>query len=296
MGVEYSDSGLATLVATPLSAATRVGLGLLSLLAGADSFGSLLVDLPLEPTDEAPLGLVLGGKDRSLGLNVMSFIQTGVKNAVAPDFVSLKEPLLLWDLLVDRLRSLAFFLSSSLCLACVSNLIWDSSNPWSRLFVGSPHTSLVRTDPSYCLVPGCLLGRLAFDPAGRLAGLGLSSGSTAGPAGGAAEDRLPAPIDNFFWMDFTPPVIFDNLDFFLNSTSGSSAVGGGCLFSAGGGGLDPLFPGFLASLRGETDLMAFLWEFWAGIFPPALGIAPVVSHAGSSRVGGGPAGGKGSTC
>ena len=117
MGVEYSDSGLATRVATPLSAATRVGLGLLSLLAGADSTGSRLVDLPLEPAEEAPLGLVLGGRDRSLGLNAMSFMKAGVKNAVADDFTPLdilKEPLLLWDLLVDKLRSLAFFLSSSL--------------------------------------------------------------------------------------------------------------------------------------------------------------------------------------
>ena len=62
-----------------LSAATRVGLGLLSLLAGADSTGSRLVDLPLEPAEEAPLGLVLGGKDCSLGLNLgISFMKAGV--------------------------------------------------------------------------------------------------------------------------------------------------------------------------------------------------------------------------
>ena len=87
MGVEYSDSGLATLVATPLSAATLVGLGLLSLLAGADSTGSRLVDLPLEPAEEALLGLVLGGRDCSLGLNAgISFLQAGVKKAVAAVF------------------------------------------------------------------------------------------------------------------------------------------------------------------------------------------------------------------
>ena len=99
MGVEYSDSGLATLVATPLSAATRVGLGLRSLLAGADSTGSRLVDLPLEPAEEAPLSLVLGGKDCSLGLNLgISFLQAGVKKAVAAVFTPLgilKELLLL---------------------------------------------------------------------------------------------------------------------------------------------------------------------------------------------------------
>ena len=98
MGVEYSDSGLATLVATPLSAATRVGLGLRSLLAGADSTGSRLVDLPLEPAEEAPLSLVLGGRDCSLGLNAMSFMKAGLKNAVADFFIplgNLKEFLLL---------------------------------------------------------------------------------------------------------------------------------------------------------------------------------------------------------
>ena len=109
---------MATLVATPLSAATRVGLGLLSLLAGADSTGSRLVDLPLEPAEEAPLGLVLGGKDCSLGLNLgISFMKAGVKKACADCFIpldNLKELLLLWDLLLDRLRSLAFLLSSSL--------------------------------------------------------------------------------------------------------------------------------------------------------------------------------------
>ena len=97
--MEYSDSGLATLVATPLSAATRVGLGLRSLLAGADSTGSRLVDLPLKPAEEAPLSLVLGGRDCSLGLNAgMSFMKAGVKNAVADDFIPLgilKELLLL---------------------------------------------------------------------------------------------------------------------------------------------------------------------------------------------------------
>ena len=92
--MEYSDSGLATLVATPLSAATRVGLGLRSLLAGADSTGSRLVDLPLEPAEGAPLSLVLGGRDCSLGLSAISFMKAGLKNAFAP-LGNLKELLLL---------------------------------------------------------------------------------------------------------------------------------------------------------------------------------------------------------
>ena len=50
-------------------------------------------------------------------------------------------------------------------------------------------------------------------------------------------------------------------DDFRSSTSGSSVSGGGFAVSAGGGGLDPLSVAFLASLRGETDLLAFRWEF-----------------------------------
>ena len=45
---------------------------------------------------------------------------------------------------------------------------------------------------------------------------------------------------------------------------------------------------FLASFRGETDRIAFLCEFWAGNFPPALdlgsaaslGVSPAVSAGG----------------
>ena len=92
--MEYSDSGLATLVATPLSAATRVGLGLRSLLAGADSTGSRLAVLPLDPAEEALLDLVLGGRDCSLGLSAISFMKAGLKNAFAP-LGNLKELLLL---------------------------------------------------------------------------------------------------------------------------------------------------------------------------------------------------------
>ena len=118
--MEYSESGLATLVATPLSAAILLGLGLLSLLAGADSAGSRLVDLPLDTAEGDPLGLVLGGKDLSDGLNFgHSFMMGGANMA----FSAVMELLLLWDLLLERLRSLAFLLSSSLWRACVSNLI-----------------------------------------------------------------------------------------------------------------------------------------------------------------------------
>ena len=191
--------------------------------------------------------------------------------------------------MLDRLRSLAFFLSSSFWRACVSNLIWDSSNPWSRLLVGSPQTSRNRTVPSYFLGPPDFGGRLAALETGRLDGLGLSLGLTADPAGGAADDRLSAPVDDLPLLGLSTSLTLVNMDGLRSSTSGSSASGGGLAVSAGGGGLDPLSAGFLASLRGETDLLAFRWEFWAGIFPPALGIAPVVSHAGSSGFGGGPA-------
>ena len=57
-------------------------------------------------------------------------MKAGVKKASVDCFIpwdSLKEPLLLWVLLLDRLRSLAFLLSLSLWRACVSNLICDSS-------------------------------------------------------------------------------------------------------------------------------------------------------------------------
>ena len=144
--MEYSESGLATLAATPLSAAILLGLGLLSLLAGADSAGSRLVDLPLDPAEGDPLGLVLGGKDCSDGLNFgYSFMAGGLNIA----FSAVMERLVL---LLERLRSLAFLLSSSLARACVSNLICDSSLPWSHLFVGSPATSCSLYDPSYLLV------------------------------------------------------------------------------------------------------------------------------------------------
>ena len=198
--------------------------------------------------------------------------------------------------MLDRLRSLAFLLSSSFWRACVSNLIWDSSNPWSRLLVGSPRTSRSRTVPSYFLWPACFGGRLVVFVTGRLVGLGLSLGLTAGSAGGAADDRLSAPVAVFPLLGFITPLSFDHVDGLRSSTSGSSASGGGLTVPAGGGGLDLLSVGFLASFRGETDHIAFLCEFWAGIFPPALGIAPVVSCAGSSRLGGGPAGGEASTC
>ena len=181
--MEYSESGLATLAATPLSAAILLGLGLLSLLAGADSAGSRLVDLPLDTAEVAPLGLVLGGRVLSAGLNPgTSFMKGGAIRAFPicfSSFVSLKELLLLWDLLLERLRSLAFLLSSSLARACVSNLICDSSLPWSHLFVGSPATSFSLYDPSYFLL---LLDALGT---GRLVGLGLSFSLTADPAGGA---------------------------------------------------------------------------------------------------------------
>ena len=205
--------------------------------------------------------------------------------------------------MLDRLRSLAFFLSSSFWRACVSNLIWDSSNPWSRLLVGSPQTSRSRTVPSYFLGPAGFGGRLAAFDTGRLAGLGLSLGLTAGPAGGPAEDRLSAPVDDFPLLGLITPLIFENIDGLRSSTSGSSAsvggtavAAGGTAVAAGGGRLDPLSVDFLASFRGETDRIAFLCECWVGIFPPALGTAPVVSFAGSSRVDGGPAGGRGSAC
>ena len=105
------------------------------------------------------------------------------------------------------------------------------------------------------------MGRLAFDGAGRLVGLGFSLGLTAGPADGAAEDRLPAPVDDFSLLGCNTPLSFAHLDGFLSSTSGSSVSGGDLAASAGGGGLDPLSVDFLTSLRGETDLLAFRWEF-----------------------------------
>ena len=154
----------------------------LSRLAGADSTGSRRVDLPLDTAEGDPLALVLGGKDLSDGLNFgISFRTGGEKKACPACFSAFRELLLLWVLLLERLRSLAFLLSSSLARACISNLICDSSLPWSHLFVGSPATSCSLYDPSYFLL------RLDDLGAGRLVGLGLSFSLTACPAGGAAE-------------------------------------------------------------------------------------------------------------
>ena len=139
------------------------------------------------------------------------------------------------------------------------------------------------------------MGRLAFDGAGRLVGLGFSLGLTAGPADGAAEDRLPAPVDDFSLLGCNTPLSFANTDGFLSSTSGSSVSGGDLAVSAGGGGLDPLSDGFLGSFRGETERNAFLCACWGGTFPPALSPGSAVSLVGSARLPAGSAGGNGST-
>ena len=139
------------------------------------------------------------------------------------------------------------------------------------------------------------MGRLAFDDAGRLVGLGFSLGLTAGPADGAAEDRLPAPVIAFSLLGCNTPLSFAHFDGFLSSTSGSSVSGGGLAVSAGGGRLDPLSAGFLGSFRGETERNAFLCACWGGTFPPALSPGSAVSLAGSARLPAGSAGGNGST-
>ena len=157
-------------------------------------------------------------------------------------------------------------------------------------------TSRSRTVPSYFLGPAGFGGRLAVFDTGRLVGLGLSLGLTAGSAGGAAEDRLLAPVDDFSLLGFITPLSFDNIDGLRSSTSGSSASVGGLAVSAGGGRLDPLSMDFLASFRGETERIAFLCAFWGGIFPPALVPGSAISLVGSTRLDGGSAGGKGSAC
>ena len=141
--------------------------------------------------------------------------------------------------MLDRLRSLAFRLSSSFWRACVSNLIWDSSNPWSRLLVGSPQTSRSRTVPSYFLGPADFGGRLAALETGRLDGLGLSLGLTADSAGGAADDHLSAPVDDLPLLGLSASLTLVNMDGLRSSTSGSSVSGGGFAVSAGGAGWTP---------------------------------------------------------
>ena len=214
-----------------------------------------------------------------------------MKKARVDCFMSFKECLLLWDLLLERLRSLAFLLSSSLARACVSNLICDSSLPWSHLFVGSPATSFSLYDPSYFLL---LLDALGT---GRLVGLGLSFSLTAGPAGGAAEDLLDGPVGGFSLLDLKDwSLLASTLDAslilalavgFLSSTSGSAGSSGG---SAGGSGLEPLSVDFLVSFLGDTDRRARRCTFLGGILPPALGPCPATSFGGSA---GGSAGGVG---
>ena len=154
-------------------------------------------------------------------------------------------------------------------------------------------TSCSRTVPSYCLGPAGFLGRLAVFGTGRLVGLGLSLGLTAGSAGGAAEDRLSAPVDDFPLLGLITPLIFDNIDGLRSSTSGSSASVGCTAVAAGGGRLDPLSVDFLASFRGETDRIARLCTFWVGIFLPALDLGSVASRGGSSAGSAGSAGGLG---
>ena len=72
---------------------------------------------------------------------------------------------------------------------------------------------------------------------------------------------MSALVDDLPLLCLNASLTLVNTDGLRSSTSGSSVSGGGLAVSAGGGGLDPLSVDFLTSLRGETDLLAFLWEF-----------------------------------